>query len=173
MTDIIIQDYYPDDSAVCYGCGRNNPQGLHVKTHWDGEVGTLRFKPLPHHTAFPGYVYGGIIASLIDCHSMGTATAAAYQKEGRHPGTDPEIAFVTANIEIRYQHPTPMGVELVLTASVLEQTEKKSIVRCVLHAGNKDASGTVESNDETACAIGTIVAVRVPSRMTVGAWKKQ
>ena len=27
-----IQDFYPDDLAVCYGCGRLNAEGMHVRT---------------------------------------------------------------------------------------------------------------------------------------------
>ena len=89
MNEKPIQDYYPDEVAICYGCGRNNPKGLRIETRWDGEEGICRFTPEPHHTAFPGFVYGGLVASLINCHSMGTAIAAAYRADGRDPGTAP------------------------------------------------------------------------------------
>ena len=64
-----VQDYYPDDIAVCYGCGKSNKHGYQIKTYWEGEETVSRFQPEPYHTAFPGYVYGGLIASLIDCHA--------------------------------------------------------------------------------------------------------
>ena len=99
MTEKAIQDFYPDDVAICYGCGRNNPDGLKLKTYWNGKEGVLRFKPKPYHTAFPGVVYGGLIACLVDCNSTGTAAAAAYQAEGREPGTTPDITFVTGNLK--------------------------------------------------------------------------
>jgi acyl-coenzyme A thioesterase PaaI-like protein len=148
-----IQDCYPDEAAVCYGCGRNNPDGLHIETRWNGEEGVCRFTPGPHHTAFPGFVYGGLIASLIDCHSMGTAIAAAYQAAGRDPGTDPEITYVTGSLTVRYLKPTPTGVELVLRSRVTEMQGKKAIVATSVYA------------DDVEYAKGEVVAVRVPSRM--------
>ena len=72
-----FQDYYPEDVAHCFGCGRLNEHGHHIKSYWDGDETVARFVPRPHHTAIPEYVYGGLIASLIDCHGTGTAAAAA------------------------------------------------------------------------------------------------
>ena len=79
-----FQDYYPEDVAHCYGCGRLNPQGHQIKSYWDGDETVARFTPLPYHTAIPGYVYGGLVASLIDCH--GTGTAARRQSADRPAG---------------------------------------------------------------------------------------
>jgi acyl-coenzyme A thioesterase PaaI-like protein len=148
-----IQDYYSDETAVCYGCGRNNPDGLHIQTRWDGREGVCRFTPEPQHTAFPGFVYGGLVASLIDCHSMGTAIAAAYEAAGRAPGTEPEITYVTGSLSVRYLKPTPVGVELVLRSRVTEMLEKKATVV------------TSVSADGVECVSGEVVAVRVASRM--------
>jgi acyl-coenzyme A thioesterase PaaI-like protein len=148
-----IQDYYPDEVAVCYGCGRNNPRGLHIETRLEGEDGVCRFTPASHHTAFPGFVYGGLVASLIDCHSMGTAIAATYRAEGRAPGTEPEITYVTGSLNVRYLRPTPTGVELLLRSRVTEMNEKKATIRTSVYA------------DDMECATGEVVAVRVPSRM--------
>jgi acyl-coenzyme A thioesterase PaaI-like protein len=153
MSQNPIQDYYPDEISICYGCGRNNPDGLHIQTQWDGEEGVCRFTPPPHHTAFPGFVYGGLVASLIDCHSMGTAIAAAYEAAGRPPDSEPEITYVTGSLSVRYLKPTPMGTELVLRSRVTEMHEKKAIVVTSVYA------------DEVECVSGEVVAVRVPSRM--------
>jgi acyl-coenzyme A thioesterase PaaI-like protein len=156
MSKKAIQDYYEDDVAVCYGCGRNNSNGLRVKTHWDGKEGLCRFTPQSHHTAFPGYVYGGLLASLIDCHSTGTATAAAYDAEGREPGSDPPIRFVTGTLMVRYLRPTPIGEELVLRAQVKELGEKKAVIDCGLFAG------------ETECVHGEVIVIRAPKIMMPG-----
>jgi acyl-coenzyme A thioesterase PaaI-like protein len=110
-----VQDLYPDDYAHCYGCGRLNPDGLHVRTIWDG-VGTARFTPRPHHIAIPGIVYGGVLASIIDCHGIGTAAAATMERDGQLPGHDPSPRFVTGSLRVDFLKPTPMGTELVLTA---------------------------------------------------------
>ncbi len=151
-----IQDYYNADIAICAGCGRNNPQSLGVRTFWDGTEGVCHFTPAAHHTAFPGVVYGGLLASLIDCHSIGTAVAAMYDAEGREPDTTPEITCVTASLQVDYLRPTPTGAELELRARVEELGERKAIVRCSLRAGDVE---TVH---------GRVVAVRVPSRAGMG-----
>ena len=68
-----IQDHYPDDFSHCYGCGRLNDHGLQIKTQWDGQKSRTVYRPLPAHEAVPGFVYGGLVASLIDCTGTGTA----------------------------------------------------------------------------------------------------
>jgi acyl-coenzyme A thioesterase PaaI-like protein len=151
-----IQHFYNPEVAICYGCGFNNDNGLHIETIWDGEVGRCSFTPRPEHTAFPGYVYGGLLASLIDCNSTGTAVAAMYAAAGREPGTEPEITCVTGNLNVTYKKPTPIGVELKLESRVKEITDKKVIVTTNLYA-----------NDEI-CVLGEVVTVRVPSRFLAG-----
>ena len=155
MKEYAVQDYYPDDIAICYGCGKNNPDGLQIKTMWNGEEGILRFKPRPYHTAFPGVVYGGLIASLIDCHSIGTAVGAAYTAEGRGPDTEPEITYVTGNLNVTFLKPTPIDSELLLRAKVKEMHEKKAIVTCTVYANGEEV------------AKGEVTVVRVPSRRNV------
>ena len=66
MTAKAFQDYYPDDLSHCYGCGRLNPEGLQIKSYWEGDEAVCTYLPRACHTAIPGYVYGGLIASLID-----------------------------------------------------------------------------------------------------------
>ena len=148
MSGKAIQDYYPDDIAVCYGCGRHNPKGLAIRTYWDGTEGTCRFTPNDDHLAYPGVIYGGIIACLIDCHSIGTAVAAAHEAEGRDPATEPMILFFTARLEVDYRAPTPVGTELLLSARIEETSARKSIVSCTVHA------------DDVLCAKARVVAVR-------------
>ena len=156
MTKEAIQDWYADEVAICYGCGRNNRHGLHVRTIWEGNEGICRFTPQPYHTAFPGFVYGGLIASLIDCHSAGTATAAAYDAEGRAPGTDPPIRFVTGTLTVRYLRPTPIDGELVLRARVRELGGKKAVIDCSLFSGDEQ------------CAQGEVIVIRAPQSMVPG-----
>jgi acyl-coenzyme A thioesterase PaaI-like protein len=148
-----FQDTYPEWAAHCYGCGRLNDAGLKFKTYWDGEGSVTRFTPLPRHTAIPGYVYGGLIASLIDCHSTGTAAAAAYRAQGREPGTQPELRFVTASLHVDYLRPTPMDTELVVRGTVEEVKERKVVVTSELYANGE------------VCARGRVVAVKAPEHM--------
>ena len=148
-----FQDNYPDDVSHCYGCGRLNPHGLQIKSYWEGEEAVCRYTPRPYHTAIPGYVYGGLIASLIDCHSTGTAAAAAYRAEGRAPGTDPPLRFLTASLHVNYLKPTPLGTPLELRARVKEVRGRKVVVTTELAA-----RGAV-------CATGEVVAVLVPEHL--------
>src|ERR1041384_6736862 len=104
-----IQDLYPDDFARCDGCGRLNEHGLHVRSEWaDGEA-VARFRPEPHHLAVPGFIYGGLIASLIDGHGIAAAAAASLAAAGRQPGLDPTPRFVTASLQVDFLKPTPAG----------------------------------------------------------------
>lgn len=138
-----VQDFYPDDFAHCYGCGRLNAAGLHVRTVWDGETTVARFMPRPEHVAVPGFVYGGLIASLIDCHAMGTAAAFAERAEGRAPGEAPAPRFVTASLKVDYLRPTPHGTELELRARATDIGPRKVVVEVELNAaGETTARGT-------------------------------
>src|SRR5580765_6326614 len=139
-----IQDFYPDDFAHCYGCGRLNPQGLKLKTRWDGDETVARFLPRPEHVAVPGFVYGGLIASLIDCHAMGTAAAAAERAAGREIGEGPAPRFVTAALRMDFLAPTPLGPELEVRARVKEIGARKTVVEAsVSAAGRITARGEV------------------------------
>jgi acyl-coenzyme A thioesterase PaaI-like protein len=148
-----IQGFYPDDVAHCYGCGRLNRDGLHLKTRWDGEETVARFLPRPEHTAMPGFVYGGLIASLIDCHAMGTAAAAAERALGREIGEGPAARFVTASLRVDYLAPTPHGHELEVRARAVEVGERKVLVQATVAA-----AGVVTAR-------GEVVAVRMPATM--------
>ena len=153
MAQQAFQDYYPDDYSHCYGCGRLNEHGLQIKSYWDGEESVCTFTPRPYHIAIPGYVYGGLIASLIDCHCTGTAAAAAYRAAGREMGTEPELRFVTASLHVDYLKPTPLDAELELRGTIEEQKERKVIVAVTL-----SANGEI-------CAKGRVVAVLMPAAM--------
>lgn len=144
-----FQDYYPDDFNHCYGCGGLNEYGYQLKSYWDGDEAIAEFMPRPYHTALPGYVYGGLIASLIDCHSTGTASAAIYRHEQRPLGSFPPVRCVTASLHVDYLRPTPMGVLLKLRATVDTIEGNKVRVQVKLFAGNE------------LCATGEVVAVAV------------
>lgn len=153
MENRSFQEYYPDELSYCYGCGRLNEYGLQLKSYWDGDESVAVFTPRPYHIAIPGYVYGGLIASLIDCHGTGTAAAAAHRQEGRPMGSAPPLRFVTASLHVDYLRPTPLGVPLEIRGKVEEITAKKVVI-----------SATVSAKGET-CARGKVVAVKMPEHM--------
>jgi acyl-coenzyme A thioesterase PaaI-like protein len=137
MPNQAVQDYYPDDMAGCYGCGRLNPHGLQIKSYWEGEESVCRFRPKPYHAAFPGYVYGGLIASLIDCHATGTAASAKYLEKGKPLGAEPIERFVTASLHVDYVAPTPIDAVLELRGRIKESKGRKMVIAVTLSAGSK------------------------------------
>ena len=156
-SDRAIQDYYADDFAHCYGCGRLNRDGLHVRTRWDGNETVAEFTPRPEHIAVPGFVYGGVLASIIDCHGIGTAAAASERAAGREPGDGIAPRFVTAALHVDFLKPTPLGRELEIRAAVTEATPRKIVVTAALSVG-----GVVTAR-------GEVVAVPMPATMSAPA----
>lgn len=147
---LAFQDYYPENVAHCYGCGRLNGHGHQIKTCWDGDETLTRFQPRPEHTAVPGFVYGGLLASLIDCRGTGTAAAAAYRAENRPMDSEPPLRFVTASLHVDYLKPTPLGPVLEIRGRIKEIKGRKVIVEAEV-----SAAGVVTAR-------GEIVAVQMP-----------
>lgn len=152
MTDstIAIQDQIKDNH--CYGCGADNSQGLQVKSYWQKDDSTVcNYTPQPHQCAGPlRYLNGGVIATLIDCHSIGTALANAYRTEGREIGTGDSIWYVTGQMNISYKRPTEIKGSVKLVAKVREAAAKKTIVDCQLFS------------DGNLAAEAEVIAIRVP-----------
>ena len=146
-----IQDEYPEEFAWCYGCGRLNEHGYHFRTGWQGEKTVTIYTPRPEHIAIPGFVYGGLIASLIDCHGTGSAALALHRKNGHEPG-DGEVPprFVTASLNVEFLKPTPHGVPLKAIGTVEEIHPKKWKVKTEVFA------------DGELCSRGEVVAVVMP-----------
>ncbi len=136
---------------TCFGCGTENALGLQLKTRWNGTEGVCHFEPRPHMVAAPGVLNGGIIATLIDCHSVSTAMAHLYQAEGRAFGSEPGIWCVTASLNVDFRRPTPADQPIELRARVTADDRERGrvTVGCVLSAAGKER------------AVGTVVAVRL------------
>ncbi len=154
MTDMAFQDFYPDHFAHCYGCGRLNEDGYQIKSHWDGDEETVAyFQPRPQHTAIPGYVYGGLLASLIDCHGTGTAAAAGYRAEGRTMDSEPALRYLTASLHVDYLKPTPLGPVLEIRGKIKEVKGRRVTVEEWIVA-----NGVITVR-------GELVAVQVPEQL--------
>lgn len=144
-----IQDRIPNNH--CYGCGPENPLGMQIKSHWDGEVSVCSYTPRPEQCAGPTqYVYGGTLASLIDCHCVGTAIAHQYARDGREIGDGQPIWCVTGRLTVNYLAPTPIDKPLELRASIFESAAKKTTLKCTVFS------------DGAATAEGEVIAIRVP-----------
>ena len=148
MTEIAFQDHYPDEFSNCYGCGKLNDQGLQIKSHWDGEETVCYFTPDSKYSGgFPEFLYGGMIASLMDCHGAATASAAKAREEGKPLGR-----FVTASLKVDFRAPTPINTELEVRGKVTEIKGRKVLVDLTLSALGK------------LCAEGSAVMVQIPDK---------
>ncbi|MFB3926479.1 MAG: PaaI family thioesterase [Syntrophales bacterium] len=150
MTVKAIQDYYPDEFANCFGCGRLNPEGLKIRSYWKGDESVCHYTPGPHYTGgFPGYLYGGLIAALIDCHGAATASAGKLHADGFKLGEKPLSRFVSASLKVDYLKPTPMGKVLELRGRIREIKGRKVTASIILTAGGE------------MCARGEVVMVEL------------
>jgi acyl-coenzyme A thioesterase PaaI-like protein len=143
---------FQDQGSVyhCYGCGAGNEKGLRLKSSWDGDEAVATWSPAPHHCgARKEFVNGGIIATLIDCHSLNLAIADAYRSEARRIGSAPVIGFVTGNLTVSYLKPTPIDALLQLRARTTRTEGRKVWVSCTLSAGGE------------VCATGEVLGIRV------------
>ncbi len=153
MNKRAFQDCYPEELSHCFGCGKNNAEGHQLKSYWDGDETIAHLLPKSCHIAIPGFVYGGLIASLIDCHGTASASAAACRAAGMEMGEEPNLRFVTGSLKVVYLAPTPLGVELELRGVINEIKERKVIVDISLSAEGRT------------CAKGEVVAVLMPENM--------
>jgi len=145
-----LQDVSP---VQCFGCGAHNTHGFRIKSFWDGDELLCTWQPEPYHIGHPGYVYGGIIASVVDCHSIWTAIAH-YCRDNNQSLDDGRLpaAYVTAALKVNYLKPVPIEGKMELRARPLEKSERKTVVGCrVFHSGIE-------------CANAEVVAVRVQGR---------
>lgn len=153
-----LQDVWMN--ATCYGCGPANQDGLQIKSYWTADYSAVvcTHHPQPKYNAgFHNVMYGGLVASLIDCHSIWTAIADAYRREEREHGSVPVISYVTGRLDVRYLKPTPLDRPIYLHAVVKEVNGRKSKVYCQL------------GHDDAITAEADIVAVRIEDDKSVGA----
>jgi acyl-coenzyme A thioesterase PaaI-like protein len=144
-----IQDLLPDN--LCFGCGPHNEKGFRIKSYWRGGEAVCEYRPEPHQTAGPEHILnGGVIATLIDCHSICTALAHTYTAEGRAIGSEPTLWFATGRLDVRYLKPTPIDAPVELRARVTAATDRKISLSCTLASG-----GVITAEAD-------VTAVRVP-----------
>lgn len=153
--DVPFQHYYPDHLAHCYGCGRLNQYGHQIKSYWSGDESVCHFKPDPQYISIPGYVYGGMLASLIDCHGTGTAAAAGYRAEDRPMDSEPALRYLTASLRVDYLKPTPLGVVLEVRGRVKQVSGRKVVIE-----------EWITANGEVTVR-GEVVAVQVPDSLVL------
>ena len=138
----IFQNHMPGN--VCFGCGKDNHEGLQINSYWVGDVAVCEFMPAEKHNGWKDILNGGIIATIIDCHCMGTAAANAYRLENRPLGSEPEYRYATGTMTLKYLKPTSNLHPVELRATVTEVKGKKTVMQCELFSqGVKTAEAEV------------------------------
>jgi acyl-coenzyme A thioesterase PaaI-like protein len=140
-----LQERYSPQS-ICFGCGPANERGLHVRSFVEGEEVVATWQPESHHQAFPGMLNGGIVGTLLDCHSNWTAAHHLMTQAG----LDAPPCTVTADYAIRLKRPTPVAAPVRLRARVVESSEDRAVIEATLSSGDA----------VTATCRGTFVAVK-------------
>ena len=125
---IYFQDHMPEN--VCFGCGAHNPDGLQIKSFWDGDEAVCHWQSEEKYHGWPKLMNGGIMATLIDCHWMGTAMAHAYKEENRDLDSMPEYRYATGTLNVKYLKPTPNDRPVELRATVIETKGRKTVLQC-------------------------------------------
>ncbi|MEM9325547.1 MAG: PaaI family thioesterase [Bacteroidota bacterium] len=137
-----FQDHMPGN--ICFGCGAENSEGLKIKSYWQGDEACCEWLPQSKYQGWTGLLNGGIMATLIDCHCMGTAIAHAYRAEDRSMGSEPEYRYATGTMEIKYLKPTSSRIPVLLKARVTASTAKKTVMTCDFYSdGQKTAEAQV------------------------------
>jgi len=133
---IAIQDTYEQRFKHCWGCGADNPDGIQLKSYptEDGEHCIAKYTPADKYTGgVPNNLFGGIMATLFDCHS--TASAAWFNlRNKREELTEDTVIerYITARIEVDFVKPVPMNTELTVCSTLEELTDRKAIIRTTL-----------------------------------------
>jgi acyl-coenzyme A thioesterase PaaI-like protein len=132
VDDAALQDRYAPN-GTCFGCGPRNAKGLRVKSRVRGDEVVATWHAEKFHEAYDGALSGGIIGTLMDCHSNWTA---AYHLMKR-AGADAPPCTVTAEYTIKMRRPTPTDGEIEIVAHVVDASGDRANVEAELHAGGK------------------------------------
>jgi len=145
MSEKSLQEIWKaKDYCCCFGCGPENIYGLKIRSFWNGKEGVCRWQAKPYHNGIQGILNGGIIATLIDCHSFWTGLAAMYQDQGISFGKGELIKMVTGSITVRYLRPIPVEAEVELKARLIKIGGRSRVVACSVNvAGKEHAQGEV------------------------------
>jgi acyl-coenzyme A thioesterase PaaI-like protein len=138
----IQEELYPD--MRCFGCGHANPDGLRLRSYRDGDGAVAEFTPWPEHDNGTGFLNGGIIATVLDCHGAAVVQSAAADR-GWHPAPGAALAFITAGFDVRFRRPTPLDEPLHLVARPESVAEDTIIVySAITHDGKVRAEMTAD-----------------------------
>jgi acyl-coenzyme A thioesterase PaaI-like protein len=92
--------------SLCFGCGKDNPIGLHMHFKVDQNGCYSRFTPQPVHQSYDGRMHGGLISTLLD------------ETMGNYPYMYEKKVAYTARLEVRFRSPVLIGEPLEIITKV-------------------------------------------------------
>lgn len=130
----IQESLYPE--LTCFGCGHANPDGFHLRSYRDGDVTVAEFTPRPEHDNGFGFLNGGIISTVLDCHGAAVVMWEASER-GWEAAPGAPVPFITAGFDVRFLRPTPLGPPVRLVGTPVSVDESEIVVGCELEVDGK------------------------------------
>src|SRR6202162_3202773 len=123
----------------CFACGKENPQGMHLKFTYDEERDSFvcRFRLSKRYTGPPGHAHGGIIATILD-DAMGKVNKLR------------NVVALTSQITVDYLRPVPLNKLLRVKSHEIE-------VEGRFHTNTAEILN--EKNEVLARSQGTFIAI--------------
>lgn len=128
MTQSLQDQFAPHNE--CFGCGPSNQRGLRIKSYVENDELVATFTPEDHHKAFDNILSGGIVGTLLDCHSNWCAAYSIMKKRD----LESPPCTVTAKFAVELLAPTPMTTLLTIKARATLVTERKAHIHAELLA---------------------------------------
>ena len=113
----------------CFGCGQQNPIGLKLRFHTEGDSVTAEFVPTSAHEGYAGYVHGGITSAVLD-EAMGWA---AYKLSSG-------ALAVTARVQIKFRRPLLIGEPLTVTTCITRRSTRHLWTEATIRRDGKVAA---------------------------------
>lgn len=114
------------DISRCFGCGVDNPVGLHLEKRYVGDKARIDFTVEPEYTGFSGLMHGGVTCILFDEVMF-------------HAIAKKEIVAVIAKMTVDYRSPALVGDRLVCESQIVKQEGRKIEVAATIVNGKTKA----------------------------------
>ena len=102
------------NTKMCFVCGLKNSFGLKASFYeLEGDQLVAIFTPCEEHQSYPGRMHGGLAATILD-ETIGRAVMIKQD----------EIWGVTAEFQVRYKQPIPLGVELRVVGRITKDSRR-------------------------------------------------
>lgn len=123
----------PSAARFCFGCGEENPQGLHMSFRLEDGRAIAEFTATEQLQGFPGRVHGGGVATMLD-----EAMSWAVYQEGSWA--------MTARFSMRFRRPARLGEQVTVSGWVARDRGRMLECRAELRSADgallAEAEGT-------------------------------